>query len=437
MQISSSNGRVASIVLTVAALLSGCQNFQPANTAPTAMREVPAVRLNYRYEADVPQPSADPNQPLAEERNAAVQADFDATRQFEILDRTYSSPDKKQVVAIYHRITDLPEDYRLDMYSPDGKLLRKLNSDAMAVRFPETLRWSPDSSSLAFLAAFRRPSLTAEPTPTPVATPDPLDDSNSVTEGNTATNEQTPVAAPTPPPPTGILTFRTEQIYIAAGDGSPIRPVTQTEGLKYYYFAWSPDNTMLAAMATTEYEWTVERVRAESKGEHLVPKGRPRIVEKNGRERRLDDNVTDVWPVWSPDSTKVATAFGTQVRIYDAMPINPTQAAIPLRNQMLLSAKAYDDRLAANASGGADANTDANSNVETPQASPSADVSILPEEASLVSYNPIVELVWSSDDLLYLKTAYVLRKLNEADSAVSFLRWHRLVLSPQPAAPVR
>lgn len=397
------------------------------------MRDVQAVRLNYKYEADVPAPSADPNQPIAEERNAAVQADFDATRQFELLDRTFSSPDKKHVVAIYHRISDLPEDYRLDMYAPDGKLLRKLTSDAMAVHFPETLRWSPDSSSLAFLAAFRKPSLVAESTPVPVpATAAPPD--STPDEANTEAPEVTPVAVPTPPPPTGILTFRTEQIYVTNADGTVIKPVTQTEGLKYYYFAWSPDNSMLAAMATTEYEWTVERVRAESKGEHLIPKGRLRIVEKNGRERRLDDNVTDVWPVWSPDSTKVATAFGTQVRIYDAAPINPTQAGIPLRNQMLLSAKAYEDKLADTPNSNAASDTNSSPPVATP---PAADASILPEEASLVSYNPVVELVWSADDLLYLKTAYVRRMLNEADSAVSFMRWHRLVLSTQPAMPAK
>lgn len=422
----------AALAIMTATLFWGCQSniFQPANTAPPPMRDVPAVRLNYKYEADVPQPSADPNQPVNEERNAAVQADFDATRQFELLDRTFSSPDKKRVVAIYHRISDLAEDYRLDLYSIDGKLLKKLTSDAMAVHFPETLRWSPDSSSLAFLAAFRKPSgVSLEPLPQ--ATPAIADNSNTqIDDANAATPEATPVAPPTPLPPTGILTFRTEQIYIATGDGASIKPVTQTEGLKYYYFAWSPDGAMLAAMATTEYEWTVERVRAEGKGEHLIPKGRPRIVEKNGRERRLDDNPTDVWPVWSPDSSKVAMAFGTQVRIYDAGAINATQAAIPLRNQMLLSAKAYEDKLPE----AGNANTDANAPAATPLP---ADISILPDEASLVSYNPIVELVWSSDDLLYLKTAYVRRMLNEADSATSFLRWHRLVLSAQAATPAK
>ena len=99
---------------------------------------------------------------------------------------------------------------------------------------------------------------------------------------------------------------------------------------------------MLAALATTAREWKYLEIVAGSKGETMVPLGRPRIIEKNGRERRLDDNLTAVHPVWSPDSAKVAAAFDTQIRIYDANGTNPTQAAIPLRNQLLISSQAYD-----------------------------------------------------------------------------------------------
>src|SRR5947207_2085924 len=65
---------------------------------------------------------------------------------------------------------------------------------------------------------------------------------------------QTP-AKPTPPAPTGILTFRTEQIYIASADGSNVKAVTENEGLIYFFYAWSPDSSMLAALATTSREW--------------------------------------------------------------------------------------------------------------------------------------------------------------------------------------
>ena len=111
-------------------LLVGCQNniFQPQADAPRAMKDVPAVRLNFRYEPDVPQPAAGANKASGEERNAAVQSDFDVARPQELLDRVLSSPDKKHVLAIYHRVTDIQSEFRLDMYSPDGKLLRKLTS---------------------------------------------------------------------------------------------------------------------------------------------------------------------------------------------------------------------------------------------------------------------------------------------------------------------
>ncbi len=52
-----------------------------------------------------------------------------------------------------------------------------------------------------------------------------------------------------------------------------------------------------------------------------------------------------------------------------------------------------------------------------------------------MSYNPIVEIEWTSDDLLYFETAYVKRMVRESDNVTSFARWHRLVLSAQaPAA---
>jgi hypothetical protein len=62
---------------------------------------------------------------------------------------------------------------------------------------------------------------------------------------------------------------------------------------------------------------------------------------------------------------------------------------------------------------------------------------MLPDEKSLVSYNPIVEIAWAQEDLIYLETAYLKRMKNEPDNVTSFARWHRLVLSPQPPAPVR
>jgi hypothetical protein len=160
-----------------------------------------------------------------------------------------------------------------------------------------------------------------------------------------------------------------------------------------------------------------------------VPHGLPRNIENNGLERRIDDILTSVHTVWSPDSTKVAAAFDTQIRIYDAAGTNPTQAAIPLRNQLLLSSQVYDVQIQRQALE-ANANSEAN-----PAATPDQPVSMLPDEKSLVSYNPIVEIAWAQEDLLYLETAYLKRMKNEADNVTSFARWHRLALTPQVTAP--
>lgn len=434
------------LLICITFLGFGCGNniFQSQPSAATALREVPAVRLNFRYEGDVPAPTLDAAK-TTEERNQAIQADFDANRPLEVLDRTISAPNKKHVAAIYHRVTDMQAEYRLDMYLADGKLLKKLTSDAMAVHFPDTIVWSPDSNSLAFVAMLRA-GLGVVPGATPSASPAVNTNSNSVTNtaapvesntnsdanANTVVPDATPSAAPTPPTPTGILTFRTEQIYISNADGSGVKPVTENEGLIYFYYAWSPDSTMLAALAATSREWKYLDISAASKGESLIPQGRPRIIEKNGRERRLDDNLTAVRPVWSPDSAKVAAAFGSQIRLYDANGTNPTQAAIPLRNQLLISSQAYDREQTRQTQS---ANTDPNAN--TPPANTEQPLSTLPDEKLLVSFNPIVELAWTAEDLLYLKTAYIRRMKNEADSVMSFARWHRLALTTQAAGPAR
>src|SRR5687768_15899134 len=93
--------------LLLALFLAGCTQppEQPQVSGPTSLKEVPSVRLNYRYEPDVPPPGEN-KRTIAEERNAAVQADFDNNRLEELLDKTIPSPDGKRIVAVYHRPTD-------------------------------------------------------------------------------------------------------------------------------------------------------------------------------------------------------------------------------------------------------------------------------------------------------------------------------------------
>ena len=414
----------------------------------TSLKDVPAVRLNYRYEPEVPAPG-ETKRTSSEDRIAAVQADFDQNRAQELLDKTILSPDGKRILVVYHKSTDLQSEFRLDMYSQDGKLLRKITADTMAVHFPDTILWSPDSKAAAFVATTRGAStetvdgqiddIGAEARSNANVQPVLPADTNTDTnvqiaeldrEANPEVNSNTATPAPTSAPPANVLTFRTEQIYICNADGDGIKPITQNEGLIYFYYVWAPDSSQLAALAATGREWQYLQYRADEKGEVFVPVGRPRLVEKTGRERRLDDALTPVQPVWSADSAKVACAFDTQVRIYDAAGNAPTQAAIPLRNNLLLSSKAFDNEQQSKlnaANSGTDGNIVSNSSVNSSVAAPTT----LPDEKTLVSFNPIIGLSWPSEEQLYFQTAYVKRMKNDLDSVMSFPRWHRLILTPQ------
>ncbi len=424
--------------------LTACQRsvFESPTVAPATLKDVPAQRLNFRFEADVPPPT-DPNQkPPTEERNAAIQNDFDTNRPLEILIKTLLSPDKNKVLVVYSKAADTPNEFRLDMYSPDGKILRHITPDGMGVHFPDTIVWSPDSTNVAFVAMIRQGQIGSLPSPNnPSANNSNLQtdanaNTNSAENSNTAnTNNENSVAdtniAPvsTPPvaeAPTNVLTFRTEQIYLCNSEGDGLKPITQNEGLIYFYYVWSQDSSALAALAAKFNEWRFLQFQADKANEVFVPLGRPRIVEKSGRERRLDDNLTAVRPVWSPDSAKVAAAFDRQIRIYDAVSETPTQAAIPLRNQLLISSQKYDQDLQlkeqnVNAPAGG-------ANLPTNQT-----VSTLPDENSLVSFNPIINLVWEQETLLYFQTGFV-KQFKTGEGSRSYLRWHRLVLSPQAVA---
>ena len=406
--------------------LSACNSPEPiANSASlSSLSQLSAVRLNFRYEADVPAPEQQAASNI-EERNAAVQAHFDQNRPQEILDRTLTSPDKKFIAAVYHRVNDVGSEYRLDMYDANGGLLRRVTPDNLAVHFPDTIQWAPNSTSVAFVGMFRAGQEEGTQVPLP---PDVVANANANVDVNS--NEQTTAA----PPPTiadaaPVIAFRTEQIYICNADGTELKPITQSEGRIYFYYVWSPDSAMLAALVATSPEWASMQGQAQLRKELFVPAGRPRIVERNGRERLLDDAMTQVRPVWSPDSSKVAAAFDTQVRVYDANGTTPTQAAIPLRNQLLLSSQAYDRQLEQQA---AAENTVVNDNSQQPANTSAPAASSLPDPTKLVSFNPIVTLQWPSDDILYFQTGYVKQFDNPAENRSSYLRWHRLIFSPQP-----
>jgi hypothetical protein len=437
--------QIVTTILAIVCLfsLTACQRtiFESPTVAPATLKDVPAQRLNFRFEADVPPPTDPTQKPQTEERNAAIQNDFDTNRPLEILVKTIPSPDKSRILVVYSKAQDTPNQFRLDMYAPDGRILRRVTPDGMAVHFPDTIVWSPDSTNVAFVAMIRAGqsasmmpsspdntnSQTNANSSTPANTAENTNTSNTNAEdGETETNAAPAATPPVAEAPTNVLTFRTEQIYLVNSEGDGLKPITQNEGLIYFYYVWSPDSSALAALAAKFDEWRFLQFQADKANEVFVQQGRPRIVEKNGRERRLDDNLTAVRPVWSPDSAKVAVGFDKQMRIYDAIGENPTQAAIPLRNQLLISSQKYDQDLILK-----EQNTNSPANEANAQTNQT--VSTLPDESSLVSFNPIINLVWEQDNLLYLQTGFV-KQFKNGEGSRSYLRWHRLVLSPQAVA---
>jgi hypothetical protein len=134
----------------------------------------------------------------------------------------------------------------------------------------------------------------------------------------------------------------------------------------------------------------------------------------------LDDAMTDALPVWSPDASKIATAFDTDVAIYDAGGKTPTQARVPLGDQLLSASVDYDQKTTVKKAT-TNNNANANANNQATRSTPSVPA----------SFNPIVRLDWRQPETLYFQTAYVLLMPNETIN--TFQRWHVLHISPQAA----
>src|SRR6185312_12078392 len=130
----------------------------------------------------------------------AIQDDFDNRREDDALLRTIASPDGQRALALYGTTDSPSATFRIDLYSADGNFLRNLTPPELAVVFQDSVAWSADSSSIAFVG---RKSALAEPSPTPLdLTPAPL----------------LPSASPTPIPSIApafapVAVFNTEQIY--------------------------------------------------------------------------------------------------------------------------------------------------------------------------------------------------------------------------------
>ena len=385
--------RSAFTFLFVLVFVAGCKNvIDRQNVTPRVLRDVPARNLAYRLAADVTPPSIDIEDL---DKFAAVANDFSTKRKDEILLRTVVSPDGRRVLALYGTADEPGSTFRIDIYNSDGQFIKNVIPPELACVFPETVTWSPDGSFINFIAHRR---VIPSPTPTPPNQPGPEDLTPSA-------QPSTPVLPVFPP----VASFSTEQIYIANRDGYDLKPLTSREGLIYFYFAWAPDGHALAALACKEDEWNARERQFK------LPAGRPRLIAPDGSERLLDDALTDALPVWSPDASKLATAFDTDVAIYDAGGKTPTQARLPLGDQLLTASAAYDQKTTVKKT---------NSNANSTQTASSA--SSVP-----ASFNPIVRLDWRRPETLYFQTAYVRLMPNETIN--TFQRWHVLNISAQAA----
>jgi hypothetical protein len=385
----------AALTLLVSLIIAAsCKSvIERQDVRPRILRDVPARNLAYRLTPDVSPPSSNFEDP---DKFAAIANYFATKRQDEALLRTIVSPDGRRVLAVYGTAYEPGSVFRIDLFNSDGEFLRNLIPPELSCLFPETVTWSPDGNFINFIA-HRRVAPSPTPTPPPGLEPDP---------------EAAPVASPSiaplfPP----VASFNTEQIYICNRDGNDLKPLTSREGLIYFYFVWAPDGNAMAALACKEDEWYA-RERQQK-----LPAGRPRLIALDGSERLLDDGLTDALPVWSPDASKVATAFDTDVAIYDARSQTPTQGRLPLGEQLIAASIIYEEKTATKKT--------SNNAAAAPTPAASASPSVPP------SFNPIVRLEWRSPETLYFQTAYV--RLMPTETINTFQRWHMVTLSAQAA----
>jgi hypothetical protein len=367
---------------------AGCRTLigDKQSVRPRSLRDVPAQRLAYRFTPDTPAPPTAPGKEDPGVRLASVEADFETNRKDDALLRTVVSPDaqpeRQRVLALYATGEEQEELFRIDMYTSDGKFIRNLTPPELKGAFAATVAWSPDGNYIAFIA---RKNPAAQPTP-PALVDVP---------------EEAPPTLPTPsasvaPAFAPVPSFNTEQVYICTRDGFDLKPLTEREGLIYFYLSWAPDSHALVALACTESEL---EARDPS---YLRPNGRPRLLTLTGQERLLADELTDALPVWSPDASKVATAFDKDVAIYDAVTETPTAARLPLGEALLAASIEYDEK-----------------NLKKATTRP-------------VSLNPVVRLEWPQPETLYIETGFERIYTNEPPIS-RFMRWHTLYLSPQAA----
>ena len=378
-------------------------NSDSQGVRPRQLRDVPARRLAFTLQADVQPPAglvADDTKTIIPE----IQQDFDKRHPDYALVRTVLSPDNQRALALYNTTDEPTQTFRIDLYSADGNFLRDVTPPELAVVFQDSVAWSADSSFIAFVG--RKSLQAAQASPTPI---EPL--TQTLPSASPGLPVPTPTVAPAFAP---LAVFNTEQVYLCNRDGYDLKPLTTRDGLIYFALSWAPDTHALVALACKESEW-----QAREK-EFKTPAGRPRLISLDGDERLLDDELAEAPPVWSPDSSKVATSFGVDIGIYDAASKAPTQARIELRERLLAASANFDEKPGPGKSKPED----------SPNKTGATQTNAATSATLPVSFNPIVRLEWPAPDKLYIETAYVSLR---SELIKTFSRWHLLNLSPQAA----
>ena len=153
--------RAVTLLLIIALVFLGpaCRSESDSQILrPRQLRDVPANRLAFNFQADVEPPA---NLPTDEVKSAAaIQQDFDSKRQQDALLRTVMSPDGQRGLALYGTADEPATTFRIDLYSADGTFIRNITPPMLAVVFQDSVAWSSDSSMIAFVG---RKSAAAQP----------------------------------------------------------------------------------------------------------------------------------------------------------------------------------------------------------------------------------------------------------------------------------
>src|SRR5262245_8946644 len=117
--------------MTILALLAGlgtsaCNKaVQRRDVRPLVMRDVPAQRLAYRFEADTSSPSEiKPDE--STETIPEIRTEFKTNRKAEALLKTIKSPDGQRALVLYGPADEPTDAFRIDLFAADGRFLRKV-----------------------------------------------------------------------------------------------------------------------------------------------------------------------------------------------------------------------------------------------------------------------------------------------------------------------